>query len=100
MRSLTLDIPEEILEEAKIPPSERESTLLRELAVQLYARELLPKAAARRLSGMDRIAFDELLGQRGLASRLSVEDFDADLVGLESWRQHSSPATGGSQGAV
>jgi hypothetical protein len=36
---------------------------------------------------MDRIAFDELLGQRGFASRLSVEDVDADLVGLESWRQ-------------
>lgn len=85
MRSLTLDIPEEILDEAKIPPSERERTLLRELAVQLYARDLLPKAAARRLSGMDRITFDELLGQRGLASRVSVEDFDADLVGLESW---------------
>jgi predicted HTH domain antitoxin len=99
MRSLTLDIPEEILEEAKIPPSERQSTLLRELAVQLYARELLPKAAARRLSGMDRIAFDELLGQRGLESRLSVEDVDADLVGLGYWRQHSSPETGGSQGA-
>ena len=64
-------------------------------AVQLYARELLPKAAARRLSGMDRIAFDELLGQRGLASRLSVEDVDADLINLEHWRQHSSPETGG-----
>jgi predicted HTH domain antitoxin len=100
MRSLTLDIPEEILEEAKIPPSERESTLLRELAVQLYARELLPKAAARRLSGMDRIAFDELLGQRGSASRLSVEDVDADLAGLESWRRQSLPEAGGSQGAV
>jgi predicted HTH domain antitoxin len=100
MRSLTLDIPEDILEEAKIPPSEWGSTLLRELAVQLYARELLPKAAARRLSGMDRIAFDELLGQRGVASHLSVEDVDADLASLETWRRHSVPEAGSPQGAV
>ena len=47
MRSLKLDIPEEILDEARIPPSERESTLPRELAVHLSTRELLPKTAAR-----------------------------------------------------
>lgn len=93
MRSLKLEIPEEILDEAKIPPSERESTLLRELAVHLYARELLPKAAARRLSGMDRIAFDELLAQRGVASRLSVEDLEADLRSLDGWRSASDPGT-------
>jgi Uncharacterised protein family (UPF0175) len=38
------------------------SVLKRELAVQFYAREILPKAAARRLAGMDRVAFDDLLG--------------------------------------
>jgi predicted HTH domain antitoxin len=100
MRSLRLDIPEEILDEARIPPSERESTLLRELAVHLYARELLPKAAARRLSGMDRIAFDELLGQRGVTSRLSVEDLNADLRCLEDWRRASRPETTGPQGGT
>jgi predicted HTH domain antitoxin len=79
VRSLKLDIPEEILDKARIPPNERESTLLRELAVHLYARELLPKAAARRLSGMDRIAFDDLLSQRGVLSHLSVDDLNDDL---------------------
>jgi len=86
MGSVKLDIPEDILEEARIPPNERESTLLRELAVHLYARELLPKAAARKLSGMDRIAFDDLLGQRGITSRLSVEDVSADLRSLDASR--------------
>lgn len=98
MRSLRLDIPEEILDEARIPPSERESTLLRELAVHLYARELLPKAAARKLSGMDRIAFDDLLGQRGVTSRLSVEDVNADLWSLDAWREPSEPEAGSSEG--
>ena len=94
MRSVKLEIPEEILEEARISPNERESTLLRELAVHLYARELLPKAAARKLSGMDRIAVDDLLGQRGITSRLLVEDVRADLRNLDAWREPSEPKAG------
>ncbi|HSN98541.1 MAG TPA: UPF0175 family protein [Candidatus Nanopelagicales bacterium] len=86
MGSLKLEIPEDILEEARIPPSERESILRRELAVHLYARELLPKGAARRLSGMDRVAFDDLVGQRGIGSRLTAEDLELDEQNLASFR--------------
>jgi predicted HTH domain antitoxin len=82
MGSFNFEIADDILDEARIPPDERESVLKRELAVQLYARELLPKAAARRLSGMDRVSFDLLLGQRGIASRLTLQDFDDDLAAL------------------
>ncbi|WP_437964218.1 UPF0175 family protein [Sorangium sp. So ce260] len=87
MGSFKLEISDDILDEARIPPAEREAVLKRELAVQLYARELLPKAAARRLSGMDRVAFDDLLGQRGVASRLTVEHFDEDLADLAAFRR-------------
>lgn len=57
-----LEIPEDVLDEARIPRDQRESTLKRELALHLYARSILPKAAARRLSGLSRLAFDDLLG--------------------------------------
>lgn len=87
MGSFNLEISDDILDEARIPPAEREAVLKRELAVHLYARELLPKAAARRLSGMDRVAFDDLLGQRGIPSRLTVEDFDEDLADLAAFRR-------------
>jgi predicted HTH domain antitoxin len=87
MGSFNLEISDDILDEARIPPSERTSVLKRELAVHLYTRDLLPKAAARRLSGMDRVAFDDLLGQRGIASRLTVEDIDADLSDLAAFRK-------------
>ena len=87
MGSFNLEIADDILDEARIPPEERASVLKRELAVQLYARELLPKAAARRLSGMDRVAFDELLGQRGMESRLGPGDVDADLADLAAFRR-------------
>jgi predicted HTH domain antitoxin len=97
MGSFSLEIPDDILDEARIPPSERAIVLKRELAIHLYAREILPKAAARRLSGMDRIAFDDLLAQRGIASRLTAEDLDADLSSLASFRES---AAGSGEGTV
>lgn len=99
MSSLKLEIAEDILEEARIPPSEREMTLRRELAVHLYARELLPKGAARRLSGMDRISFDDLLGQRGIASRLTVEDLDVEMQNLASFRGAMKSGAGSALGS-
>ncbi len=38
-----LEIPEDVLDEARIPKSERESTLKREVAIHLYARGILPR---------------------------------------------------------
>lgn len=85
MKSFSLEIPEDILDEARIPASERASVLRRELSIQLYARDILPKAAARRLSGMDRLSFDDLLAQRGIISRLTAEDLNADLSSLAAF---------------
>ncbi len=86
MGSFTFEIAEDILDQAKIPSAERTDVLKRELAVHLYTRDLLPKAAARRLSGMDRVAFDALLGERGIASRLTADDLDNDLADLAAFR--------------
>jgi predicted HTH domain antitoxin len=82
--SFHLDIPEDVLDQARIPASEMEPTLKRELAVHLVARGLLPKAAARRLSGLGRIAFDDLLAERGVRSALTEEDFEAELRHLDA----------------
>jgi hypothetical protein len=38
---------------------------------------------------MDRVAFDDLLGQRGVPSRLTVKDFDEDLADLAAFRRAS-----------
>jgi predicted HTH domain antitoxin len=82
-----VEIADDILDEARIPPDERESVLKRELAVQLYARGILPKAAARRLSGMDRVSFDVLLGQRGTEWPFTVQDLKDDLADLAAFRR-------------
>lgn len=86
MSTFRLEIPDDILAQARIGPAELEETLRRELAVQLYSRGLLPKAPARRLSGMDRIAFDDLLGKRNIPSELTEEDYETDLRNLTDWR--------------
>ncbi len=82
-----LEIPEDVLDEARIPKGERESTLKREVAIHLYARGILPKAAARRLSGLPRVAFDDLLGSRGIPSELDAEGINEDLRNLAEWRK-------------
>lgn len=89
MSAFRLEIPDDILAQARIGPNELEETLRRELAVQLYSRGLLPKAAARRLSGMERIDFDDLLGSRGIPSELTEEDYEADLRNLAEWRRET-----------
>lgn len=94
MGSINLEISDDILDEARIPPEEREAVLRRELAVQLYARDLLPKAAARRLARIERVAFDDLLGQRGIPSRLTAEDLDDDLTDLAEFRRGAGGGPG------
>lgn len=86
MTAFMLEIPEDVLAQARIDPADMEDTLRRELAVQLCSRGLLPKAAARRLSGMDRVAFDDLLGKRGVVSELTEEEYESDVRALTNWQ--------------
>ena len=51
----------------------------RELAVHLYARGKLSGGKARELAEMDVVAFQCLLGSRGIPATYGVEDFLADL---------------------
>lgn len=90
MGSFILEIPDDILDEGRFPVSERADVLRREFSIQLYACDILSKAAARRLSGMDRLSFNDLLAMRGIASRLTGEDLDADLNSLAGMKAHGS----------
>jgi predicted HTH domain antitoxin len=93
MSAFHLEISDDVLAQARIDPGELEATLRRELAVQLYSRGLLPKAAARRLSGLERIEFDDLLGRRNILSELTEEDLESDLRQLGEWRAAGNSST-------
>ncbi len=79
-KSLWLEIPAHVRDALRLPPGEVESRLLRELAVGLYAKDLLSIGKAAELAGMDRWAFGELLGREGVPRHYSEEDLMDDIA--------------------
>ncbi len=77
--SLTIRIPREIDIALKLPEKEKKTTLLKELALSLYQRDLLSFGKARELARMSKWEFYDLLGARGIERHYSVDDFQEDL---------------------
>ncbi len=79
MPKLPLDIPDDVADALRLPPDGAEQEVRKELAVTLYARQLLPLGKARQLAGLSRRDFEALLGGRQIPRQYSEEDLDADL---------------------
>ena len=85
MKTLALEIPEEILFELKIPKQRWSVELRKELALQLYRENLLSFGNARRLAGMTKRVFHDLLGERQIPRHYDMEDYETDLENLQRW---------------
>ncbi len=85
MKTLNIEIPEEILLELKIPKQRWSAELRRELALQLYRENLLSFGNARRLAGITKMDFHNLLGERQIPRHYDMEDYETDLENLEQW---------------
>lgn len=57
-----------------------EQELLHELAIALYAQDLLSLGKARELAQMNKYEFGQLLAQRGILRHYGSEELDDDLV--------------------
>lgn len=79
MRTLSIEIPEELLIHFKVPKQHWKNELKKELAIQLYREGLLSFGNARRLSEMDKLDFHYLLGSRKIPRQYEEEDFEDDL---------------------
>lgn len=79
MGKLKLEIPDDVVEAIKLPPKEKNKELLKELAVSLYQRGILNFGKARALAGMDKWAFDILLGERHVKRHYTEEDLSEDI---------------------
>ncbi|KJH70089.1 UPF0175 family protein [Aliterella atlantica] len=77
--SLQLSIPDSILSAIRLPEPRIEQALLHELAIALYAQELLSFGKARELAQMDKYEFGQLLGQRSISRHYSLEELSDDL---------------------
>ena len=74
-----LHIPDSVVQGLRLPEGEVPSRLKIELAVALYAQEVLSLAKAAELAEMSRLAFGELLGRRGIARHYGEENLAQDL---------------------
>jgi len=76
----TLEIDDEIYEALQLPEGERPQALKEELAVSLYARDVLSFGNARALADLSKREFHELLGEREIPRHYTdaelAEDFD------------------------
>jgi len=72
-------IPDDILQAAKMSEAE----LKREIAIMLYQQKKISIGKARRLAGMNLIAFQKEIAGRGIYINYDVEDFQADLKTLQ-----------------
>jgi len=80
MPNLTLDIPNDVADALRLPPDEAEREVRKELAVTLYARQLLPLGKARKLAGLSRRDFEALLGERQVPRDYTEADLEEDLA--------------------
>ena len=79
MKTLSIDIPEELLINFKAPRQHWKNELKKELAIQLYREGLISFGNARRLAEMRKWDFHDLLGIRKISRQYDFEDFEEDL---------------------
>ncbi|MBC7130611.1 UPF0175 family protein [Candidatus Bathyarchaeota archaeon] len=79
MLKLNLEIPDELVQSLKLPRSEAQERLKRELALRLYEKGLLSFDKARELAGMTKWEFFRLLREEGIHRHYDLEELSEDL---------------------
>ncbi|TQQ81722.1 UPF0175 family protein [Halonotius roseus] len=75
----TLEIDDEVYEALQIPEGERKDTVKKELAVSLYARDILSFGKARSLAGLSKREFHKLLGDREITRHYDDGELAEDI---------------------
>ncbi|TKR27591.1 UPF0175 family protein [Natronomonas salsuginis] len=75
----TIEIDDDVYEALQLPEGERSLAMKRELAVSLYARDILSFGKARTLAEMSKREFQELLGEREIARHYGEQELEEDL---------------------
>ena len=79
MKTMTINISQDIVEAAKLPQDEKEQEFRKELAIALYQRGVLSLGKARALAQMTRWEFEELLGRRKIVRHYTESDLENDI---------------------
>jgi len=78
--SLQLHIPDSVTQAIRLPEKRMKEDLLVELAVALYAQEVLSFGKARELAGMSKYEFGQLSGRRGIPRHYGWEELEDDVT--------------------
>jgi predicted HTH domain antitoxin len=76
---LQLDIPESVAATIKLPEREVEPRIRIELAIALYAQDMLSFGKAVELANTSRYDFGQLLTRREIPRHYTVEDLELDI---------------------
>jgi predicted HTH domain antitoxin len=74
------DIPESVVRSLRVPAGEVEHRLRMELAVTVYAPDLLSFGRAAELANTTRFEFADLVTQRGIPRHYGPEELAEDLA--------------------
>jgi predicted HTH domain antitoxin len=78
--SVTLDIPDSVVQGLQLPEGKIQVRLRTELALALYAQGALSLGKAAELATMSRLSLGELVGQRGIPRHYGDADLAQDLA--------------------
>jgi predicted HTH domain antitoxin len=77
---MTLDIPDEVSQAMRLPSPELEARLRLELAIALYAQEILSLGKAAALAGLNRWELNDTLARRGVPMHYGEKDLAHDIA--------------------
>lgn len=86
MGKLKIEIPEDVVAGMNLPDAEKGERVRQEMAVRLYAKGILNFGPARRLSGLTRWSFHELLAKGGVVRAHDSEDLRDDFAAIQGMR--------------
>ncbi|MFB6202658.1 MAG: UPF0175 family protein [Halorhabdus sp.] len=75
----TIEIDDEVYEALRLPEGERSKAMKQELAVALYARDILSFGKARELAELSKHEFHTLLGDREIPRHYTDTELAEDL---------------------
>ena len=78
--SLSLPIPDSVVQAVRLPENRLQAEMLLELAIALYAQDMLSFGKARELAGLGKYEFGQVLGQRGIVRHYGAAELEDDLA--------------------
>jgi predicted HTH domain antitoxin len=78
--SLSITIPDDVIESSKIPRAELKHELLKEMAFALYSRGITSMGTARKLAKIDKWQFLEGLANRGIERHYNEAELKEDIA--------------------